>query len=122
MFLFMSFLPRLLLFFFFLMIRRPPRSTLFPYTTLFRSLHAREVRPDGARHTGLQIDAGDVAVLRIDVEHGGVARRGHRVLAVSPGDREPLCPRERGSDAPAPAPPPPPPPPPPATPHLTRVP
>src|SRR5438552_17411255 len=28
----------LLLFFFFLMIRRPPRSTLFPYTTLFRSL------------------------------------------------------------------------------------
>src|SRR2546430_8472084 len=28
---------QLLLFFFFLMIRRPPRSTLFPYTTLFRS-------------------------------------------------------------------------------------
>src|SRR2546426_9370760 len=28
----------LLLLFFFLMIRRPPRSTLFPYTTLFRSL------------------------------------------------------------------------------------
>src|SRR5256886_13574746 len=30
----------LALFFFFLMIRRPPRSTLFPYTTLFRS-HSR---------------------------------------------------------------------------------
>src|SRR6266566_6246485 len=29
-----------LLFFFFLMIRRPPRSTLFPYTTLFRSQRA----------------------------------------------------------------------------------
>src|SRR5256885_3463666 len=28
---------QLLIFFFFLMIRRPPRSTLFPYTTLFRS-------------------------------------------------------------------------------------
>src|SRR2546429_5946838 len=28
------------IFFFFLMIRRPPRSTLFPYTTLFRSLYA----------------------------------------------------------------------------------
>src|SRR5689334_24643851 len=28
-------------FFFFLMIRRPPRSTLFPYTTLFRSEQAR---------------------------------------------------------------------------------
>src|SRR5438132_14311371 len=27
-------------FFFFLMIRRPPRSTLFPYTTLFRSIEA----------------------------------------------------------------------------------
>src|SRR2546429_6111237 len=27
-----------IIFFFFLMIRRPPRSTLFPYTTLFRSL------------------------------------------------------------------------------------
>src|SRR5258708_39831330 len=40
-----------MLFFFFLMIRRPPRSTLFPYTTLFRSLAALgvpwlEVRAD----------------------------------------------------------------------------
>src|SRR3989454_9710056 len=31
-------------FFFFLMIRRPPRSTLFPYTTLFRSLPRRGPR------------------------------------------------------------------------------
>src|SRR2546422_5180368 len=30
--------------FFFLMIRRPPRSTLFPYTTLFRSLTRGEPR------------------------------------------------------------------------------
>src|SRR5256885_5480709 len=45
-------------FFFFLMIRRPPRSTLFPYTTLFRSRHRagprRQVRlrpaPDGDIH------------------------------------------------------------------------
>src|SRR2546430_9869939 len=35
-------------YFFFLMIRRPPRSTLFPYTTLFRSLGARRP-PDFAR-------------------------------------------------------------------------
>src|SRR3712207_8627315 len=34
-------------YFFFLMIRRPPRSTLFPYTTLFRSLLAGQVQ--GAR-------------------------------------------------------------------------
>src|SRR3989442_5386594 len=34
-------------FFFFLMIRRPPRSTLFPYTTLFRSLaHELLAMPD----------------------------------------------------------------------------
>src|SRR5256885_16317329 len=33
--------PHFSLFFFFLMIRRPPRSTLFPYTTLFRSPIAR---------------------------------------------------------------------------------
>src|SRR2546427_6626349 len=31
-------MPFTLLLFFFLMIRRPPRSTLFPYTTLFRSI------------------------------------------------------------------------------------
>src|SRR2546426_5213990 len=30
-------------FFFFLMIRRPPRSTLFPYTTLFRSFSRRDL-------------------------------------------------------------------------------
>src|SRR5436190_6975164 len=37
------------LFFFFLMIRRPPRSTLFPYTTLFRSGagHPRASHHDG---------------------------------------------------------------------------
>src|SRR6267154_5848542 len=36
-------------FFFFLMIRRPPRSTLFPYTTLFRS-NCRSRRRQSARH------------------------------------------------------------------------
>src|SRR5256885_17136626 len=34
-------------FFFFLMIRRPPRSTLFPYTTLFRSAEPNRVRRVG---------------------------------------------------------------------------
>src|SRR3712207_8106859 len=33
---------------FFLMIRRPPRSTLFPYTTLFRSVPQLRARPGGA--------------------------------------------------------------------------
>src|SRR2546429_5044088 len=45
--------------FFFLMIRRPPRSTLFPYTTLFRS-HAE---PAG-RHPGLGISGGQRAAGR----------------------------------------------------------
>src|SRR6478609_11454461 len=36
-------------FFFFLMIRRPPRSTLFPYTTLFRPPAARPGRRDHPR-------------------------------------------------------------------------
>src|SRR6266567_8348653 len=39
--------------FFFLMIRRPPRSTLFPYTTLFRSIrrpgHLRGAVPQGGQ-------------------------------------------------------------------------
>src|SRR6266496_4897719 len=39
----------LFFFFFFLMIRRPPRSTLFPYTTLFRSRRARRGRRGRSR-------------------------------------------------------------------------
>src|SRR5438046_4762155 len=35
--------------FFFLMIRRPPRSTLFPYTTLFRSVRGVQGRDEDAR-------------------------------------------------------------------------
>src|SRR6266700_7302551 len=47
---------RCLIFFFFLMIRRPPRSTLFPYTTLFRPLgpsrfHRRSRRRSRADRT-----------------------------------------------------------------------
>src|SRR2546430_15374481 len=36
-------------FFFFLMIRRPPRSTLFPYTTLFRSMVLGDPRAQARR-------------------------------------------------------------------------
>src|SRR5256885_16678337 len=43
----LSFTVCLSFFFFFLMIRRPPRSTLFPYTTLFRSLRCRPCSPAG---------------------------------------------------------------------------
>src|SRR5277367_6870111 len=45
--------------FFFLMIRRPPRSTLFPYTTLFRSrLLASANRPFEPDHHHLEWSAG----------------------------------------------------------------
>src|SRR2546422_10202165 len=53
-------------FFFFLMIRRPPRSTLFPYTTLFRSRRDRD-------ETG-----GVEASLQLAVAHRGVPDRRER--------------------------------------------
>src|SRR2546430_16569336 len=55
--------------FFFLMIRRPPRSTLFPYTTLFRSLDTVE-QFDRCSLRGNPVvpAAGDVSG-RIEAEH-----------------------------------------------------
>src|SRR5256885_12126386 len=47
-------------FFFFLMIRRPPRSTLFPYTTLFRS----SLTVEGDRVTGVRMSDGTVLAAR----------------------------------------------------------
>src|ERR1041385_9500165 len=44
---------RSLYIFFFLMIRRPPRSTLFPYTTLFRSGLATSLHAVNASHASL---------------------------------------------------------------------
>src|SRR5208337_5337794 len=51
------------LFFFFLMIRRPPRSTLFPYTTLSRSSRSSgaSVGPAGADSEAACVGAGPVA-------------------------------------------------------------
>src|SRR5215217_9304604 len=48
----MLFLSTISVFFFFLMIRRPPRSTLFPYTTLFRSPWRAGLRTDRGRQDG----------------------------------------------------------------------
>src|SRR5256885_5238608 len=41
--------------FFFLMIRRPPRSTLFPYTTLFRSRGDHRLRHHGQHALGCRL-------------------------------------------------------------------
>src|SRR5688572_32949843 len=47
------------------MIRRPPRSTLFPYTTLFRSHRVRKVLEDfGEHHARRRVDFAVLAVKR----------------------------------------------------------
>src|SRR3712207_7350952 len=62
--------------FFFLMIRRPPRSTLFPYTTLFRSHRHRDrlrVRAHGpaGRHDGPQVR--DRKSTRLNSSHANIS-------------------------------------------------
>src|SRR5206468_10424944 len=69
--------------FLYLLIRRPPTSTLFPYTTLFRSplergLADRAVRPDGA--------LGEGHLLPEDVEVHGRLRRRERANRREIGD------------------------------------
>src|SRR5216684_7176004 len=61
-----------LLFFFFLMIRRPPRSTLFPYTTLFRSPGDRHLRPAPGR-APLDGRPGDRKSTRLNSSHGYIS-------------------------------------------------
>src|SRR2546429_9428545 len=60
------------LYFFFLMIRRPPRSTLFPYTTLFRS---------GGGRLAFESRGGLAQRARLQVEeiHGSVDRKSTRL-------------------------------------------
>src|SRR3989441_6312018 len=88
-----------LFFFFFLMIRRPPRSTLFPYTTLFRSQAPRRARPlppRGARlHEPARRGPGGSparqaqAAFRVDgapaAARGAVPRAPRRPTALAPG-------------------------------------
>src|SRR5471030_3467444 len=59
-------------FFFFLMIRRPPRSTLFPYTTLFRSLCGAIRQPD-ERHPRSPDGHRDRKSTRLNSSHLGIS-------------------------------------------------
>src|SRR5256885_6405496 len=59
----------LFFFFFFLMIRRPPRSTLFPYTTLFRSVGHPHVEGNHAQLEGQAGDHEDQAEHQRSEEH-----------------------------------------------------
>src|SRR2546430_17013314 len=62
-----------LFFFFFLMIRRPPRSTLFPYTTLFRSAQRTERIVLPARRGTLFDRHGTPLAVTQETYHVGVA-------------------------------------------------
>src|SRR5215216_6912552 len=55
--------------FFFLMIRRPPRSTLFPYTTLFRSRHGERRRGRSYRRLRLLDGWRDRKSTRLNSSH-----------------------------------------------------
>src|SRR2546430_6070605 len=66
------------LFFFFLMIRRPPRSTLFPYTTLFRSQVGGGDQAGGARgghdlHARVGRQARDRKSTRLNSSHSQIS-------------------------------------------------
>src|SRR3712207_8180975 len=75
---------------FYLMIRRPPRSTLFPYTTLFRSLSPH--RAQRAQHLPAPLADHDRDAVR---DAGGVGDRAARGAALAPGRGELL--RDRKS-------------------------
>src|SRR5271166_6998933 len=59
---------------FFLMIRRPPRSTLFPYTTLFRSESATpDPGPNGPRAGASEISIRDRKSTRLNSSHVAIS-------------------------------------------------
>src|SRR5260370_39862414 len=71
-------LPSLYVLFFFLMIRRPPRSTLFPYTTLFRSPRRAVPRRRARRARGRASAPGRPAVVtRVARTHHPHRARSH---------------------------------------------
>src|SRR2546427_4795976 len=59
------------------MIRRPPRSTLFPYTTLFRSRDLIGAREPGARDA-MRLQRREVAALEEDAARVGTEMAAHR--------------------------------------------
>src|SRR5688572_31882043 len=68
------------------MLRRPPRSTLFPYTTLFRShlgLLELEVEVEAEAHGVVEDDAPLVELRAVVVELVLAAREGPHVVAVA---------------------------------------
>src|SRR5579859_8277840 len=62
-----------LFFFFFLMIRRPPRSTLFPYTTLFRSVQIWGCNGTSAQSWTVGADHTDRKSTRLNCSHSQIS-------------------------------------------------
>src|SRR3989337_3319348 len=60
-------------FFFFLMIRRPPRSTLFPYTTLFRSSQTAPPTPPAILLRWPPEEYRDRKSTRLNSSHGSIS-------------------------------------------------
>src|SRR2546422_11538890 len=70
------------------MIRRPPRSTLFPYTTLFRSLLVhRDLGDTGELVLDRVLDGHDLVLVGADLRERGV-QRGRLARAGGPGDQD----------------------------------
>src|SRR3989442_10803862 len=89
--------------FFFLMIRRPPRSTLFPYTTLFRSPHTRELSLDEILDASRQLadgqDLGDRKSTRLNSSH---VRISYAVFCLKKKNNINRCPHIRAHDTSSP--------------------
>src|SRR2546428_9450896 len=91
--------------FFFLMIRRPPRSTLFPYTTLFRSvLHGHDLGVLGAVAAPRCDDEIDRKSTRLNSSHDQISyvvfclkknklriSHSHRMSRLPPASRWTIC-------------------------------
>src|SRR2546427_4952445 len=75
------------------MIRRPPRSTLFPYTTLFRSMLARVLLKKGAHvplhhHHNEQVTYILEGALKFAIDGKEIVVRAGEVLCIPPQDRK----------------------------------
>src|SRR2546425_457054 len=83
-----SFFSHAFFFFFFLMIRRPPRSTLFPYTTLFRSLRARGWLPSPNADTAIimlgHTKASPSTLIALDLATGHIRWRQDSAFSAEP--------------------------------------
>src|SRR5471030_3428372 len=79
--------------FFFLMIRRPPRSTLFPYTTLFRSENRRITRCDFGDEREI-IRFSDRKSTRLNSSHLGIS---YAVFCLKKKKNNPTMPRQQNT-------------------------